>query len=47
MAVDTRAREWNRSREDVAAERNAKVMLGGKMGTGWDCRQRRFVPGIR
>ena len=36
MAVDTRAREWNRSREDVAAERNAKVMLGGKMGTGWD-----------
>ena len=36
MAVDTRAREWNRTREDVAAERNAKVMLGGKMGTGWD-----------
>ena len=36
MAVDTRAREWNRSREDVVAERNAKVMLGGKMGTGWD-----------
>lgn len=36
MAVDTRAREWNRTREDVAAERDAKVMLGGKMGTGWD-----------
>jgi len=36
MAVDTRAREWNRTREDVAAERNAKVMLGRKMGTGWD-----------
>lgn len=36
MAVDTRAREWNRSRDDVAAERDAKVMLGGKMGTGWD-----------
>jgi len=36
MAVDTRAREWSRPREEVAAERNAKVMLGGKMGTGWD-----------
>jgi NAD(P)-dependent dehydrogenase (short-subunit alcohol dehydrogenase family) len=36
MAVDTRAREWGRSREDVAAERNAKVPLGGVMGTGWD-----------
>ncbi|MGZ0189453.1 MAG: SDR family NAD(P)-dependent oxidoreductase, partial [Alphaproteobacteria bacterium] len=36
MAVDTRAREWGRPREDVAAERNAKVLLGGKMGTGWD-----------
>ncbi len=36
MAVDTRAREWGRPRADVAAERNAKVLLGGKMGTGWD-----------
>lgn len=36
MAVDTRAREWGKTREEVAAERDAKVMLGGKMGTGWD-----------
>lgn len=36
MAVDTRAREWGRPREEIAAERSAKVMLGGKMGTGWD-----------
>lgn len=36
MAVDTRAREWGRGREDVAAERDAKVPLGGKMGSGWD-----------
>ena len=36
MAVDTRAREWSRPREEVAAERNAKVLLGGRMGTGWD-----------
>jgi len=36
MAVDTRAREWGRSREDVAAERDARVPLGGKMGTAWD-----------
>mgnify|MGYP001224549782 FL=1 len=36
MAVDTRAREWNKPREEIAAERDAKVPLGGKMGTGWD-----------
>jgi len=36
MAVDTRARTSNRSRADVAAERDAKVPLRGKMGTGWD-----------
>ena len=36
MAVDTRARAGNRSRADVAAERDAKVPLRGKMGTGWD-----------
>ena len=36
MAVDTRARASNRSRADVAAERDAKVPLRGKMGTGWD-----------
>jgi NAD(P)-dependent dehydrogenase (short-subunit alcohol dehydrogenase family) len=36
MAVDTRARATNRSRADIAAERDAKVPLRGKMGTGWD-----------
>jgi NAD(P)-dependent dehydrogenase (short-subunit alcohol dehydrogenase family) len=36
MAVDTRARAGNRSRAEVAAERDAKVPLRGKMGTGWD-----------
>src|SRR5215471_18505919 len=36
MAVDTRARASNRSRIEVAAERDARVPLRGKMGTGWD-----------
>ena len=36
MAVDTRAQEWNKPREEIAAERDAKVPLGRKMGTGWD-----------
>ena len=36
MAVDTRARAGNRSRAEVAAERDAKVPLRGSMGTGWD-----------
>ena len=36
MAVDTRAQAWGRTREDVAAERDAKVPLRHKMGTGWD-----------
>ncbi len=35
MAVDTRVREWNQSREQVSAERNVKVPLG-RQGTGWD-----------
>lgn len=35
MAVATRSRLWNRTREDVMAERNAKVPLG-RQGTGWD-----------
>jgi len=35
MAVDTRARA-NRSRAEVAAERDARVPLRGKMGTAWD-----------
>jgi NAD(P)-dependent dehydrogenase (short-subunit alcohol dehydrogenase family) len=36
MAVDTRAREWNRPRTEIAAARDAKVPLRRKMGTGWD-----------
>ncbi|MCH7864346.1 MAG: SDR family oxidoreductase, partial [Proteobacteria bacterium] len=36
MAVDRRAEAWNRPREDVAAERDAKIPLLGKMGTAWD-----------
>ena len=33
MAVDTRARATNRSRAEIAAERDAKVPLRGRMGT--------------
>lgn len=36
MAVDTRARAWGRPREEVAAERDARVPLRNKMGTAWD-----------
>jgi len=36
MAVDTRAREFGKSRAEVEAERDAKVPLRKKMGTGWD-----------
>jgi NAD(P)-dependent dehydrogenase (short-subunit alcohol dehydrogenase family) len=36
MAVDTRAREWRKSRAEVVAERNAKVPLRRRMGTAWD-----------
>lgn len=36
MAVDTRARMWGQSREEVEAARNKRVPLRGKMGTGWD-----------
>lgn len=36
MAVDTRARATGKPRAQVAAERDAKVPLRGKMGTGWD-----------
>ncbi|HEV2552062.1 MAG TPA: SDR family NAD(P)-dependent oxidoreductase [Stellaceae bacterium] len=36
MAVDTRARASGRSRAEVAAERDARVPLRGKMGTAWD-----------
>ena len=55
MAVDTRARAWNRPREDVAAERDARIPLGAKMGTAWDVAyaalylasdEARFVTGV-
>jgi NAD(P)-dependent dehydrogenase (short-subunit alcohol dehydrogenase family) len=36
MAVDTRARVSGRSRAEVAAERDARVPLRGRMGTAWD-----------
>ena len=36
MAVDTRARTFSRPRAEVAAERDARVPLRGKMGTAWD-----------
>jgi len=36
MAVDTRVEMTGRSREEIVAERNAKVPLRGKMGTAWD-----------
>ena len=36
MAVDARMDAWNMTREEVEAMRDAKVPLGGKMGTAWD-----------
>ena len=36
MAVDARIDAWNMTREEVVAMRDAKVPLGGKMGTAWD-----------
>lgn len=36
MAVDTRAAAWNRPRDEIAAERDARVPLKRKMGTAWD-----------
>lgn len=36
MAVDTRAREWGKSRAEIVALRDAKVPLRRKMGTAWD-----------
>ena len=35
MAVDTRARTWNKSRDELIAERSTKVPMG-KAGTAWD-----------
>jgi len=36
MAVDRRAEAWGKSRDEVVAERNAKVPLRNRMGTAWD-----------
>ena len=36
MALETRAQASGRSREMIAAERDARVPLRGKMGTAWD-----------
>ncbi|HUH83085.1 MAG TPA: SDR family NAD(P)-dependent oxidoreductase [Stellaceae bacterium] len=36
MAVDTRARTSGKTRAQVAAERDARVPLRGRMGTAWD-----------
>ncbi len=36
MALDRRVETTGRKREDIAAERDAKVPLRQKMGTAWD-----------
>ena len=36
MAVDTRARQFDRPRREIETERNLKVPLRGRMGTAWD-----------
>ena len=36
MALETRAQASGKSREMIAAERDARVPLRGKMGTAWD-----------
>jgi NAD(P)-dependent dehydrogenase (short-subunit alcohol dehydrogenase family) len=36
MAVDTRAQATGRDRASIAAERDSRVPLRGKMGTAWD-----------
>lgn len=36
MAIETRMRKTGRSREDLIAERNSRVPLRNRGGTGWD-----------
>ena len=36
MAIERRAREWSVSRREVREQRDARVPLRRKMGTGWD-----------
>jgi NAD(P)-dependent dehydrogenase (short-subunit alcohol dehydrogenase family) len=54
MAVETRSRKFNKPRDEVMAERNAKVPLG-RQGTGWDvanlalflaCEESSFITGV-
>ena len=47
MAVDTRAREFGKSRAEVAAERDAKVPAAQEDGYPLGRGQRRAVPGLR
>ena len=55
MAVDARMDAWNMTREEVVAMRDAKVPLGGKMGSAWDVanaalflvsEEARFITGV-
>ncbi|MDP6346389.1 MAG: SDR family NAD(P)-dependent oxidoreductase [Alphaproteobacteria bacterium] len=39
MAVDTRVAATGKSRQEIKAERDARVPLGGLMGTAWDVAQ--------
>jgi NAD(P)-dependent dehydrogenase (short-subunit alcohol dehydrogenase family) len=39
MAIEPRVKATGKRREEVVAERDARVPLGGKMGTGWDVAQ--------
>jgi NAD(P)-dependent dehydrogenase (short-subunit alcohol dehydrogenase family) len=54
MAVDTRVEVTGKTRDQIVAERNARVPLKGGMGTGWDvanaalflaCDESKFVTG--
>ena len=36
MAIEPRVRTTGKTRDEVVAERDARVPLGGKMGSGWD-----------
>ncbi len=55
MAVDTRARAFNKTRAQMEAERDAQVPLRKKMGTAWDvanaalflaCDEANFITGV-
>jgi NAD(P)-dependent dehydrogenase (short-subunit alcohol dehydrogenase family) len=39
MAIEPRVKATGKRREEVVAERDARVPLGAKMGTGWDVAQ--------